>query len=469
MNSLVMHLFKKDVRHLRGILLVWVLLIASQAILVGSGITASADDMATMVTFQVLSAVLPVLKIIAAIVLIPLLIHGEPLTGTTAFWLSRPLSRKTILAAKGLFIGLLLILFPLLVEVGIFAGNGVLVCHILLAIPEILIGDTALILQVMVLAVLTRNFARFAIAGVVIYIAIMMLSVAVYISRLYFGGMDSMLFASEPGLVASRGLVAHLLVLLFGLAVVLNQYLTRKTGRSIILAVVGFALQFACSQLWGINFFAEEKAAPDASIVRCEELELSLDQSHRSSSDEFQMRRTESPRKEFSMRIEAEGLGDEYVVRPTETIARLDYADGVVLTSTNRINNRFGLRDQDMRALAALFAGYEVLNRSSYVWQSTKIISVSTEQYFKYGRMEGTLSLDVEAEISGYRVAAEIPLQEGARYSSGSEHLVVSRIMKQSSGCTVILRESKVNLLFGGREARSCSGSGCSSRNDEAK
>ncbi len=469
MNSLVTHLFKKDVRHLRGILLVWVLLIASQAILVGSGISASADDMATMVTFQVLSSVLPLLKIIAALVLIPLLIHGEPLTGTTAFWLSRPLSRKTILAAKGLFIGLLLILFPLLVEVGIFAGNGVQVRHILLAIPEILIGDMALILQVMVLAVLTRNFARFAIAGVVIFIGMILLSVSLHIARLYFGGMDSLMRAAEPGLAASRGLVAHVSVLLFGLAVVLNQYLTRKTVRSICLAAVGFALQFTCSQLWSINFFAEEKAAPDASLVRCEELMLSLDAGHKSSSDEFQMRRTGVPRKEFSMRIEAEGLDDKYVVRPTETIARLEYPDGVVLTSTNRMNNRSDLQDQDMRALASLFADYQVLNRSLYASQSTKILTAPTEQYFKVGRTEGNLSLEVEVEISGYRVAAEIPLQEGARYSSGSEHLVVSRIMKQSSGCTVILRESKVNLLFGGREARSCSGSGCSPLNDDAQ
>ena len=101
MKGLTFHLFKKDVRHLRVMLLVWLLLIGAQAVLIGSGIGASSGDFATIMTFQIISFVLPMLRVIVLVVLIPLLVHGEPLTGTTAFWLSRPLSRKTILAARG--------------------------------------------------------------------------------------------------------------------------------------------------------------------------------------------------------------------------------------------------------------------------------------------------------------------------------------------------------------------------------
>lgn len=465
MNRLIIHLCRKDVRHLRGFLLVWVLLVSSQAVLIGSGISASADDMATQVIFQVLSVVLPMLKVLAVIVMIPLLIHGEPLTGTTAFWFSRPLSRSTVLAAKSLFIGLILILFPLLIELAVFFGNGVQLRHILSAVPEILIDDTSLVLEVMILAVLTRNFARFAIAGVILFIALILFGVATQILRLYFGGMDAVMNAAQ-GMDQSRRLVGNIIVMITGLAVVVNQYLTRKTTRSIIMAAAGGFLMFLSTTLWGINFFAEPKSAPDAGVVDCDQLIITLNPRQLSSSDEFQMRRTETPQKEISAELDAEGLGDEYIACPTEITSRLEFPDGTILASTNRLFNGFGTRSVNNRALAALFEGYELLNTEHYSFSYSKILSVASDQYYKYGRTDGVLSLEVEAAVSSYRLAAEIPLREGARYSNGSEHLVVSRIMKQTGGCTVLLRQSRVNLLFGGRETRGASSSRRSSSFD---
>ena len=104
--SLVTHIFRKDVRHLRWLLVGWFLLVALQTGLMASGAAAWNNDAALQMALQMLGWLVPFLKWILLIVLIPLLIQDEPLTGHTAFWFTRPIGRADLLKSKALFLAL---------------------------------------------------------------------------------------------------------------------------------------------------------------------------------------------------------------------------------------------------------------------------------------------------------------------------------------------------------------------------
>jgi hypothetical protein len=92
--NLVVHHLKKDIRHLRSLLVLWFLLLLVNSLLLRSGLdrfVASDEGIEVLATAYVL---LYVLQQILQIVIVCQLVQADALAGTTAFWLTRPFSRR---------------------------------------------------------------------------------------------------------------------------------------------------------------------------------------------------------------------------------------------------------------------------------------------------------------------------------------------------------------------------------------
>jgi hypothetical protein len=59
-------------------------------------------------------------------------------------------------------------------------------------------------------------------------------------------------------------------------------------------------------------------------------------------------------------------------------------------------------------------------------------------------------SAEVEFVIKRYEATANLPIKSKARYDRGSEHAVITQVLKQTGGATILLRESEVSLFFTG-------------------
>ena len=95
------HIFKKDVRHLRLEISIALAAVAGFTFALAREARSSTDPATTLGAAPVsLTYVVPLVWV----VLIARLIYGEPLVGYRQFWLTRPYSRKSLLAAKALFI-----------------------------------------------------------------------------------------------------------------------------------------------------------------------------------------------------------------------------------------------------------------------------------------------------------------------------------------------------------------------------
>src|SRR2546430_1452973 len=94
--NLIVHQFKTDLRHLRRQLaMLWFLFIAEPVLL---GVNVPYE------TRAVLQSLLFLAQFFCALFLITTLVQSDPLVGTSAAWLTRPLRRRHLFWAKTLFL-----------------------------------------------------------------------------------------------------------------------------------------------------------------------------------------------------------------------------------------------------------------------------------------------------------------------------------------------------------------------------
>ena len=123
--NFVWHIVKKDLRALRWPLVVWVALIAAK--LAMGVLLLTSDTTGDQELFDTLSGISKVLAGLEflGVVLVAALIQEDMLVGTTAFWITRPISGARLLTAKLLGLGIIFVVLPVLVTVPWWLG-----CHL---------------------------------------------------------------------------------------------------------------------------------------------------------------------------------------------------------------------------------------------------------------------------------------------------------------------------------------------------
>jgi len=237
--SLIWNNFKKDVRQNRLVIGLWLAALAIPAVL-GVLVPATTGKPALWNIYQLVAMLAPALRFILMLVLIPLVIQQDPLVDSRAFWLTRPISRRMLLASKALFLGLVILLPVILGEVVVLAGSGLGLRHVLLAVPEVLLEVTASALLISVLAAFTSNLVRFAVTGICYLVGYGIASVVVglILSHVFSGRVKELSIAST-GMLHAQTLVGWGASLLIGGSVLAWQYLVHRKRSAIILAVIG--------------------------------------------------------------------------------------------------------------------------------------------------------------------------------------------------------------------------------------
>ncbi|MEO8205371.1 MAG: hypothetical protein ABI615_04265 [Chthoniobacterales bacterium] len=438
------HLFKKDVRHTRILLAVWLVLVLLQFTLVGIG--ASPGDKVMQAVYETLTVILPLLQALLLIVIIPYVVHGEPLVGTTAFWFTRPISPKTLLKAKGLFAGVIL-LVPLLVQVVVLTANGATPHDIALALPEILLSEMALLFSVSVLAALTPNFGIFAVAGAVFLIGTILISTGISFGRLFFNPESMVRSMQDFSLLKSRGVAGSIFTIVLGGGIVLHQFTTRRTKRSIILAAIALPVIVAAQNFWAWDFLkpvpVQMAAAPfDVPAVKAD-LAGSIN-----ASDVMAFRGTDkSPNKMISAAIDVQRVPPSYVTEVSDVNAKLMTPQGQVLkVGDGSPTNYF---EPQAAPIEAVLKGAVLINaRDGGFNVNQQLFSIDGSLYAQYGNAPLKFSADVDVTVSQYVITASMALRKGVRFDEGSTHIVITDVLHQPDGLDILMRERKLKLLF---------------------
>ena len=259
------HIISKDMRDLRLLLPLagWWSIAILQVLLIsifpGLPSTPPAIEMMSAVLLAGLAWLLAALDFGLLVLIVSQLVQRDSTVGSTAFWLSRPVSGARLLAGKSLLLLLLVILPVLGAQVLLLLFNGTTLYDAFRSVPQIVVLQLLVISVLMMLACLTANLPRMLYLGI---IAAVGLAIVQYTLRLpspdRWDRWDSSLYDS-----AAIGFSLFLLAV--AVTVVCHQYLTRRTKRSLILAssVVPGLLLFM--SLWPWDFWTTE--APVAPAI----------------------------------------------------------------------------------------------------------------------------------------------------------------------------------------------------------
>jgi len=229
--KLMLHIIRKDFRHLRNILGTWYALV----ILIGASsahrIRLKNEPDLVFVDFLILLSQAAVVELLVRAAVVSKLIHSDSAVGSTAFWLSRPIPRTILLASKAAFLAMLVVLPAAIVESALgspFAQSPP-------SLLEALLTSMAWASIFTMLAVLTRNLAGMAaLAGICLGV-LWTGSIGVrFLTRWH-------LEQGGTGTKLSDEWTMLFLVVACG-AVTCHQYLTRRTVRSRVLVFSGIPI-----------------------------------------------------------------------------------------------------------------------------------------------------------------------------------------------------------------------------------
>ncbi len=259
--NLTRHLIANDFRYLRPYLSVWWALLILQAVLMGFYAQLFSGEGMWLFSPSFLGLLVAILKLCLLTLIVSEAVRKDATTGTTAFWLSRPVSKGRLLASKSLFLALVVLLPDLLVQVVLLLVRGVALEDTVRSIPQIVLLTLFTIVVLTMLTVLTANLPRQIFFGIAALVAVPPLwfilfllfstSFSLVLSTLQFPSQDVPVVMPVPPPSFSLHVMGMLPVLL-GIAaiVVVHQYLTRRRLRSRILLFSALSLALISMGFW---------------------------------------------------------------------------------------------------------------------------------------------------------------------------------------------------------------------------
>jgi|GEM_PF-4425395 len=471
--KLILHVFRKDLFHTFWLLLLWF------ALLVGR--FAFTDwlffngNQAGLMMGMWLPWMLDSLTSLFLLVLIPLIIQQDSLVGTTAFWLTRPVSRPVLLSAKMLY-GITILTSAVLVQTLSMAILGVSPHDIYCIDLQYALTLGGFITWIALFAALTPSFEKFAIAGAVT-IAV---SWGLYIFVVFFGS----IFISSVGIISfvhlhsprnpfesslteanSVEVAVAVTTFAYGILALAYQFLSRRLTISIVLVVLGLCISPIIQGFWQWNFFQQPATTittnaskdilqhPAATISSTDTSSFTFSLMHPQKktlgSSEYAIENVEAG-------IEAKNLLPENFIEIdeihpdliTSSGQKVNIIDSSASLKTSRMLDRGGNASLDYQAVEAALGNIHILNAGVSVPQKYEIFSISTDKTLLSTKAEFRFSAQLKYTIYRYTIADKLPLKEKTFFRNNLLLGKITHVQNIAQGISVSLNELHVKYWF---------------------
>jgi|WetSurMetagenome_2_1015567.scaffolds.fasta_scaffold63751_2 hypothetical protein len=267
--NLILHHVLKDLRALRLPIALWLGVLAADVasqVLKLDRFVRDADQLTMLTTAWTLTGLG---LMVFGWVLAAMIVQEDPLDSPSAFWLTRPLCWKGLLASKLLLAASLFLIVPAAGAAAISAANGARGAILAQYVVERLAVGAALLVPVLVAASVAHNLPRmvlYSTEGFFVYLALHTALMAL-----------PWLWVNRPAR-ATGVLVALAVVIGGGLALLASQYKTRATRRTIVLACATLVLAVAAGDLWPWAIGPQPARPPlDPRLLSPSSVRLSID------------------------------------------------------------------------------------------------------------------------------------------------------------------------------------------------
>ncbi len=259
--SLVAHLVRADLRRSWLPLAAWVALAIVTAIIPCVLPRLAGRDLRLLSGLEYPVALVAVAYPLVLLVLVVQVVQTHALVGSSAFWMTRPISPRALFASKALLLGVATVIVPMVIEIARMTAHGVpWSTQVGVAIDEAG-AHASLLVAIMVGASLTGSFSRF-----LLLVGGLLASMAVLIALLIV--IDSR--SSSPPTYAgwslvpdpTPGLVQSILFIVAMAGALWMQYSVRSRVRTVAVAAAGIAASLAVASVWPWSWLRAEEPPP---------------------------------------------------------------------------------------------------------------------------------------------------------------------------------------------------------------
>ena len=472
--NLTLNLVACDLRYLRHYLGLWLGLVILQVVLVGYAPHLSPLERGHVFSLSSFAWLVAILKFCLMVVIVSQLVQKDSTIGSTAFWLSRPLSRARLLSGKVLFLAVAVILPSLLVEVGLLFLSGVTPHDTLRSVPQILFLTLLAVALLVMLAAVTTSLARMILAGGLALVGLPLLWFFIQGAWSLFR-LGTGTFATDGATVAapvpppsySTYVVGFALVLLVTAGVVVgHQYLTRKTTWSRILLVAGVCLALLSMGYWEL-VLGTTSPGLDKGILDPAQVEARIEKESLvwgSARDPLALLGLGRGKKMVLQgRIALAHFPPDVAALPAQVSARLDLPSGESLANhvsrssyafdTFSRVGRLELGVESVALLGQTLKGVTFLNADGPVGlRHSELFALGKDLYDRHREVGMVYSAQVDFLVQRNEIAA-MRLVEGALYDGGSVRSSIRSVdTSYRGGVTVHLNEFSHGLMQDGRK-----------------
>jgi hypothetical protein len=447
--SHVLHIFRKDVRRLRWALIVWIAAVVLRLVLKTAGAELSFGAIGPQIAVTNASDLLLFIEILLLAVIVSGVVHDEPLVGADAFWLTRPIGGRTLLAAKLLFAVLLLVVVPAAGESIVMAAVSADPQVALRAAPEYVFNQLLLVVMLMALAAVTPSLMRFLLTLIGCVAAVAISLTVLFGLLLVFSNLEGRGFTESVLADPTSGVVATLLATCAALLAVVYQYRQRRTGRAVAIGVMGIIGAVIIADQWPWHFARPAEPDPGAWAQDAGRTAAVL-QPDTPPRAAYEGDTNSVPRKSVAAPIRLEGTPPDYSADVIATRTRVEFPDGTALesaqTGDRAIHDAGPARWGRTERLQAVLGGARLLaDRRFNTWPI--VLRVTDETYKRYGGMPGRLTAQLYFFMYRSKLLGAPPLAEHASLSGGPR-IEVLRVLRRSERWTVLVRHIGTGSLW---------------------
>lgn len=431
-------------------------------------------DMMLEVSITLLAWLVALLKIGLLVLVVSQFVQQDSTVGSTAFWLSRPISGKRLLAGKSLFLALTVILPAFLTEVLLLLLHGVTLYDTVRSIPQILLFQCLVLALLMMLAALTRNLPRLIFVGILAVVGVVLVQ---YIFSVFLRWLDPYVIQPQQNALIQTiaavvrrnrwddslyysGLIGFLLFLLVvALVVVCHQYLTRRTKRSMILASSVFPGVLVFMTFWTWDYWPDEYPLyegildPEKVTARIQEKSLRNHRWHKPGREEGWL---------LHGNVTVDNLPAGLAVLPGRFTASLFSPSGKTLDQYRGSTSydfrdrsprfhRFREKDLDTKKAALLsqsLGDVGFLNSEQFRGKPhLELLWISQEIHNRYSGDEIVYEAEMHFLVQRDTIT-RMRLEPGVRYDRDSDHAAILAVTSQNDAWIVHLRETSHKLTL---------------------
>jgi len=446
------HILLKDLRRLRGPLIAWILIVIARMLVATTGAASTFGDLGLQMAMGNLDFLVTVIDLLTLALLVSWLVHDEPLVGVDAFWLTRPIDPRHLMAAKLVFAAVFLVAAPA-------AGESIAVAAIaggfhdaVRAAPGLALARTLWVLPLIALAVLTPSLMRFlmVIVGAMVTVAGL---VSVFVTLVFLTVSDDAFDAAASPIEDPTGsIVMSVLLLATALGVILYQYRHRRLRRAVVFGAAGLVVTAAIDSAWPWRF--ARPAEPDTGAWARDAATAILDTDPPPYVTEaFGLRQRAADRKFIAAPLHFSNMPSDASADSIAVRARLALPGGITLQSAQgtsvsvRRPGRHVIPAQATRMQAALGDVRLLAPDAGEYDMWPVVLKVSAEAYARYGDIPGRLDADVEGFVYRSRLAGSMLLTAGAVLRSGATRFEMLQVARHADGCSVLVRQSMSGSL----------------------